>query len=125
MKFGQITPGTPEPQQGQFSTKSSLSDKSRNSVSNPKPVITQNEEKADQTFANQSPKDDWEFQKEFEGAQNETIDTLMGMIGLSDVKDQFLSIKAKVDIAVRQNIDMKDERFGAALLGNPGTGRLS
>ena len=46
----------------------------------------------------------------------------MGMIGLEDVKEQFLSIKEKIDTAVRQNVDMKDERFGAALLGNPGTG---
>jgi hypothetical protein len=38
------------------------------------------------------------------------------------VKQQFLSIKTKVDTVVRQNVSLKGERFGAALLGNPGTG---
>jgi hypothetical protein len=44
------------------------------------------------------------------------------MIGLEDVKQQFLAIKAKVDTTIRQGVPLKDERFGAALLGNPGTG---
>jgi len=39
------------------------------------------------------------------------------------VKQKFLDIKAKVDAMVRQNASLKDERFGAALLGNPGTGK--
>ncbi|GME65999.1 AAA family ATPase [Neofusicoccum parvum] len=47
------------------------------------------------------------------------------MIGLENVKDEFLAIKAKIDVAVRQNIEMKNERFGAALLGNPGTGKTT
>ena len=69
-----------------------------------------------------SARDEWEHQKEFEGARNEALDSLMDMIGLEDVKDKFLSIKARVDTAVCQNIDVSEERFGAALLGNPGTG---
>ncbi len=67
---------------------------------------------------------EWEHQKEFENARNSALDELMAMIGLEDVKNQFLAIKAKVDTAVRQNVSMKDERFGAALLGNPGTGMV-
>jgi predicted ATP-dependent endonuclease of OLD family len=70
-----------------------------------------------------SAKKAWENSKRFEGAENDALDALMDMIGLDDVKDTFLSIKDKVDTAVRQNIDMKNERFGAALLGNPGTGK--
>lgn len=66
--------------------------------------------------------EEWANQKQFENAQNEAIDSLMDMIGLEDVKSKFLSIKSKVDTAVRQNIGLKGERFGAALLGNPGTG---
>lgn len=58
----------------------------------------------------------------FEGAQNDALDELMTMIGLEDVKRQFLEIKIKIDIAARQGVDVKRERFGAALLGNPGTG---
>ncbi len=69
-----------------------------------------------------SARDEWEHQKEFEGAQNEALDSLMDMIGLEEVKDNFLSIKSRVDTALCQNIDVSEERFGAALLGNPGTG---
>ena len=43
-------------------------------------------------------------------------------IGLEAVKQKFLDIKSKVDTAVRQNVALTGERFGAALLGNPGTG---
>ncbi|KAG4217258.1 hypothetical protein PC116_g34261, partial [Phytophthora cactorum] len=47
------------------------------------------------------------------------------MIGLESVKKEFLAIKARVDTAVRQGVDTKGERFGAALLGNPGTGKTT
>jgi hypothetical protein len=46
----------------------------------------------------------------------------MDMIGLEEVKSQVLRIKAKIDTAIRQNTDFKEERFGVTLLGNPGTG---
>ncbi|KAK6496366.1 hypothetical protein TWF481_002391 [Arthrobotrys musiformis] len=68
---------------------------------------------------------DWEWQKEFEGAKNEALDSLMDMIGLESVKQEFLGIKAKVDAVVRQGASLNDERFGAALLGNPGTGKTT
>jgi len=67
-------------------------------------------------------RDDWERQKKMEGQSNESLDALMGMAGLEEVKEKFLDIKAKVDTVVRQNTSLKDERFSAALLGNPGTG---
>jgi hypothetical protein len=41
------------------------------------------------------------------------------------VKQQFLAIKAKVDTVVRQGVALKSERFGATLLGNPGTGKVT
>ena len=66
---------------------------------------------------------DWEYQKEMEGADNEPLDKLMGMIGLENVKSHFLDIKARIDLAVRQDTDVKKTRFGTALLGNPGTGK--
>ncbi|KAE8154703.1 P-loop containing nucleoside triphosphate hydrolase protein [Aspergillus avenaceus] len=72
-----------------------------------------------------SAKDEWEYQKEYEGAKNDHLDTLMGMIGLESVKQKFLDIKAQVDTAVRQNIDLKGERFGSVLMGNPGTGKTT
>ena len=46
----------------------------------------------------------------------------MEMIGLENVKESFLEIKSKMDLFVRQDISTEKERFGAALLGNPGTG---
>jgi hypothetical protein len=70
-----------------------------------------------------SAKKEWEHSKKHEGAQNRALDALMDMIGLEDVKTVFLSIKAKVDMSIRQNLGIKEERFGAALLGNPGTGK--
>ena len=65
---------------------------------------------------------DWDYQKQFQGAQSDKIDSLMEMIGLEEVKAKFLTIKAQVDTAIRQNVDLKDERFGTVLVGNPGTG---
>jgi SpoVK/Ycf46/Vps4 family AAA+-type ATPase len=70
-------------------------------------------------------RDDWAWQKKFEGVENEALDSLVSMIGLESVKQQFLAIKAKVDTTVRQNVSLKGERFGAALLGNPGTGKTT
>lgn len=70
-------------------------------------------------------RDDWEWRKKYEGAENEALDSLVPMTGLESVKQQFLAIKTKVDTVVRQNISLKGERFGAALLGNPGTGKTT
>ena len=68
---------------------------------------------------------DWRYQKEFEGAQSDELDKLMGMVGLEGVKQMFLDIKAQVDAAIRQGVDRKGERFGSVLLGNPGTGQYT
>ncbi|PGH26481.1 hypothetical protein AJ80_01795 [Polytolypa hystricis UAMH7299] len=70
-------------------------------------------------------KDEWERQKRLEGHSNDALDSLMAMIGLEEVKESFLSIKARVDTAVRQGASLKDERFSAALLGNAGTGKTT
>ena len=68
---------------------------------------------------------EWQRQKDIEHASNKAIDSIMGMIGLEDVKLQVLRIKAKIDATMRQDSDLKTERFNVALLGNPGTGMLS
>lgn len=68
---------------------------------------------------------EWGRQKRVDNASNEAIDSLMKMTGLEDVKAQFLRIKARIDLALRQNTDMKGERFGMVLLGNPGTGKTT
>ncbi|RAL15897.1 P-loop containing nucleoside triphosphate hydrolase protein [Aspergillus homomorphus CBS 101889] len=70
-------------------------------------------------------RDDWEYQKSYYNSQSPEIDTLMDMVGLEAVKSKFLTIKAKVDIAVRQDVDLSHERFGSILVGNPGTGKTT
>jgi ATPase subunit of ABC transporter with duplicated ATPase domains len=67
---------------------------------------------------------EWQYFKNNEGATNEALDELMGMIGLESVKKEFLSIKTSVDTKLRQGVSLSKERFSCSLLGNPGTGKL-
>jgi len=72
---------------------------------------------------NVSPsKKEWQRQKDQLNATNPAIDEIMNMIGLEEVKSQVLRIKAKVDTSTRQQTDLRKERFGLVLLGNPGIG---
>ncbi|KAJ2983613.1 hypothetical protein NUW58_g6220 [Xylaria curta] len=59
------------------------------------------------------------------GASNAAIDDLMALTGLEEVKAKFLDIKAKIETVARQGIDMKKERMGMVMLGNPGTGKTT
>ncbi|KAF7863083.1 hypothetical protein EAF04_007166 [Stromatinia cepivora] len=68
---------------------------------------------------------EWQRQKDQENAINPAIDKIMEMIGLEDVKSQVLRIKAKVDTSKRQGTDLRKERLGLILLGNPGTGKTT
>ncbi|KAF3761456.1 P-loop containing nucleoside triphosphate hydrolase protein [Cryphonectria parasitica EP155] len=70
-------------------------------------------------------KKEWEFLKQFEGAKNEALDEIMGMIGLEQVKSAFLEIKDRIDTALRQDISIQKERYSCSLLGNPGTGKTT
>jgi hypothetical protein len=65
---------------------------------------------------------EWQRQKNINNANNDAIDSIMDMTGLEDVKSQVLRIKAQIDTSLRQNTDLKDQRFNIVLLGNPGTG---
>ncbi|KAK1622780.1 ATPase [Colletotrichum phormii] len=72
-----------------------------------------------------SAEEEWQNLKtKFEASSN-AMDQLMKMIGLESIKENFLSIKSKVDTAVRQGISLSTERFGCSLLGNPGTGKTT
>lgn len=84
---------------------------------------SENTDGSDVSKALSSAEQDWDYQKQYEGAQSEELDKLMAMIGLESIKTKFLAIKAQVDAAVRQKVDFKSERFGSVLLGNPGTGK--
>ncbi len=77
-----------------------------------------------QSIPKSSPSElEWSRQKRVENASNDAIDALMAMTGLEKVKSQVLKIKAKIETAQRQGTDLKRERFGIVLLGNPGTGK--
>jgi hypothetical protein len=69
-----------------------------------------------------SPEFEWQRQKQVDNAANDAIDAIMAMTGLKEVKTKFLAIKAKNDVIKRQKTDMRKERFGMVMLGNPGTG---
>ncbi|CCM06492.1 uncharacterized protein FIBRA_08761 [Fibroporia radiculosa] len=68
---------------------------------------------------------EWERQKSVEGVSNTSIDAIMAMTGLEDVKAQVLEIKDKIDVTQRQGTSLTDERFNIVLLGNPGTGKTT
>ncbi|KAL2754181.1 hypothetical protein ACRALDRAFT_1049679 [Sodiomyces alcalophilus JCM 7366] len=69
-----------------------------------------------------SARDEWEQMKKLQGEESDSLDALMDMIGMEAVKQEFLSIKNRVDTALRQSISLRSERLGCSLLGNPGTG---
>lgn len=66
--------------------------------------------------------EEWQRQKDMEGASNEAIDAIMGMVGLENVKSKLIEIKATLDLARRQGISAKTDRYNVCMLGNPGTG---
>ncbi|KAF8159698.1 P-loop containing nucleoside triphosphate hydrolase protein [Crassisporium funariophilum] len=93
----------------------------------PAPIIVQGTftGKPFQDLPESPSKQEWKRQKDFEGASNTAIDSIMEMTGLEDVKRQVLGIKAKIDTTTRQNASLKQERFNVVLLGNPGTGKTT
>jgi hypothetical protein len=76
-------------------------------------------------LAESPSKKEWLRLKNMEGASIPSIDAIMGMTGLEEVKKKVLNIKNKIDLCLRQNASLKQERFNAVLLGNPGTGGRS
>ncbi|KAF8543307.1 P-loop containing nucleoside triphosphate hydrolase protein [Trichophaea hybrida] len=66
---------------------------------------------------------EWQRQKD-DGETNPAFDFLMTKLtGLETIKAHLLLMKSKIETAVRQGIDLKQERFDIVLLGNPGTGK--
>lgn len=78
--------------------------------------------KSSQPAPSSPSREEWKRQKDVDGASNDAIDAIMDMIGLEEVKQQVLKIKAKIEMNQRQNTLLKGERFNVVLLGNPGTG---
>lgn len=67
----------------------------------------------------------WAHMKQVEQISNSALDELMQMTGLESVKIQFINILEKLQTSSRQGTDMKQERLGTVMLGNPGTGKTT
>ena len=76
-------------------------------------------------FASSHAAQDWNKLKLSDGVSNDAIDELMQMTGLESVKAWTLQMFLKFQTALRQGIDIKQERLGTVLLGNPGTGKTT
>lgn len=71
-----------------------------------------------------SAKSLWEHQKETRGETNAALDQLMQLVGLENVKLEFLRIKAIIEAARERQVRLRRQLLNIAFLGNPGTGRL-
>ncbi|KAI1326045.1 P-loop containing nucleoside triphosphate hydrolase protein [Xylariaceae sp. FL0255] len=74
-------------------------------------------------LTSKTPEEEWNDQKT-RGAANVALDELMGMIGLDEVKSEFLRIKASIDLD-NMYFGPQHERRSAAFIGNPGTGKTT
>jgi len=68
---------------------------------------------------------EWQRKKTIEGIVNTSVDSIMDMTGLEDVKSQVLRILEKIEVATRQNTAFDKDRYNVTLLGNPGTGKTT
>ncbi|KAF8065347.1 P-loop containing nucleoside triphosphate hydrolase protein [Lyophyllum atratum] len=68
---------------------------------------------------------EWQRKKTIEGVVNPSVDAIMGMTGLEEVKLQVLTILDKIEVAIRQNTEFNKDRYNVSLLGNPGTGKTT
>ncbi|RYP32534.1 hypothetical protein DL767_005146 [Monosporascus sp. MG133] len=66
----------------------------------------------------------WERMKN-QGDKSDALDRLMALVGLENVKIQFLKIKATIDAARRRKGWLRRQDLNMAFLGNPGTGKTT
>lgn len=115
---------TPTPQQSSTTTPASQSPRVVSPTPKKQPAATAKSNTPEVVELSQSEQE-WNRQKRVDGASNSALDDLMKLTGLEEVKSQVLRIKAKIETAQRQDTDLKKERFGVMLLGNPGTGKTT
>jgi hypothetical protein len=72
---------------------------------------------------NTSVNDLWERMRK-QGERSDALDQLMALVGLENVKMQFLKIKATIDAARRRKGWLRRQDLNMVILGNPGTGKL-
>jgi hypothetical protein len=65
---------------------------------------------------------EWQRKKTIEGVVNLSVDSIMDMTGLEDIKSQVLQILDKIEVRNRQGTPFDKDRYNVTFLGNPGTG---
>ncbi|KAF8065345.1 P-loop containing nucleoside triphosphate hydrolase protein [Lyophyllum atratum] len=68
---------------------------------------------------------EWQRRKSIEGMVNPSVDAVMSMTGLEEVKSQVMRILDKIEVATRQGAAFNKDRYNVVLLGNPGTGKTT
>ncbi|KXX80870.1 Stage V sporulation protein K [Madurella mycetomatis] len=66
---------------------------------------------------------EWERRKREFGEKSKALDQLMAMVGLEEVKEEFLAIKATIDAAKQRKGKLRRQDFNLVLTGNAGTGK--
>jgi hypothetical protein len=73
---------------------------------------------------NPSPTEqEWERQKRDLGEYSKALDQLMSMVGLEEVKREFLAVKATITAARQRKGILRRQDFNLVLTGNYGTGK--
>lgn len=65
---------------------------------------------------------EWQRKKTIEGVVDLSVDSIMDMTGLEDIKSQVLQILDKIEVRNRQGTSFDKDRYNVTFLGNPGTG---
>ncbi|KAK7414950.1 hypothetical protein QQX98_006275 [Neonectria punicea] len=66
---------------------------------------------------------EWERQKRELGDKNTALDQVMSMVGIEEVKAEFLKVKATIEAARARKGRLRRQGLNMALMGNPGTGK--
>ncbi|KAK7428011.1 hypothetical protein QQZ08_005442 [Neonectria magnoliae] len=66
---------------------------------------------------------EWERQKREFGDKNTVLDQVMSMVGIEEVKAEFLKVKATIEAARARKGRLRRQGLNMALMGNPGTGK--
>ncbi|KAK4187278.1 P-loop containing nucleoside triphosphate hydrolase protein [Podospora australis] len=70
-----------------------------------------------------APEQEWEWRKKELGEKSKALDQLMGMVGLENVKKEFITIKKTIAAASGRKGKLRRSDFNLFLIGNPGTGK--
>lgn len=66
---------------------------------------------------------EWEQQKTKQQQNNVALDSLMSLVGLEEIKSQFMTIKNLIDTTRRQDASLDQAKLGAVFMGSSGSGK--